>query len=53
MGCGGVRGGAALARCIAALDKLKEGAVVLGKVLDSKDSNYGFNALTECWASQP
>ena len=24
----------------------EEGAVVLGKVLDSKDSNYGFNALT-------
>jgi chaperonin GroEL len=68
-------GGVALARCVAALDKLKlegdeqigvnivkralqepmrqivenageEGAVVLGKVLDSKDSNYGFNALT-------
>jgi chaperonin GroEL len=68
-------GGVALARCVAALDKLKlegdeqigvnivkralqepmrqivenageEGAVVLGKVLDAKDSNYGFNALT-------
>ena len=68
-------GGVALARCVAALDKLKlegdeqigvnivkkalqeplrqivenageEGAVVLGKVLDSKDPNYGFNALT-------
>ena len=70
-------GGVALARCVAALDKLKledpdeqiginivkralqepmrqivenagqEGAVVLGKVLDSKDTNYGFNALTD------
>jgi chaperonin GroEL len=68
-------GGVALARCVAALDKLKlegdeqigvnivkkalqeplrqivenageEGAVVLGKVLESKDANYGFNALT-------
>jgi chaperonin GroEL len=68
-------GGVALARCVAALDKLKlegdeqigvnivkkalqeplrqivenageEGAVVLGKVLESKDPNYGFNALT-------
>jgi chaperonin GroEL len=68
-------GGVALARCIAAIDKLKvegdeqigvnivkraleeplrqivgnageEGAVILGKVLDSKDSNYGYNALT-------
>jgi chaperonin GroEL len=68
-------GGVALARCVAALDKLKlegdeqigvnivkralqepmrqivenageEGAVVLGKVLDSKDINYGFNALS-------
>jgi len=68
-------GGVALARCGAALDKLKlegdeqigvnivrkalqeplrqivenageEGAVVLGKVLDSKGANYGFNALT-------
>src|SRR5271165_66579 len=68
-------GGVALARCVAALDKLKlegdeqigvnivkralqepmrqivenageEGAVVLGKVLENKDSNYGFNALT-------
>jgi chaperonin GroEL len=68
-------GGVALARCVAALDKLKlegdeqigvnivkralqepmrqivenageEGAVVLGKVLDSKDTNYGFNALS-------
>ena len=67
-------GGVALARCVAALDKLKlegdeqigvnivkralqepmrqivenageEGAVVLGKVLESKDPNYGFNAL--------
>jgi chaperonin GroEL len=65
----------ALARCVAALDKLKlegdeqigvnivkralveplrqiaenageEGAIVLGKVTDSKDINYGFNALT-------
>jgi chaperonin GroEL len=25
----------------------QEGAVVLGKVLDSKDTNYGFNALTD------
>ncbi|MGD1023524.1 MAG: chaperonin GroEL [Candidatus Sulfotelmatobacter sp.] len=70
-------GGVALARCVAALDKLKvedpdeqigvnivkralqepmrqivenagqEGAVVLGKVLDSKETNYGFNALTD------
>jgi chaperonin GroEL len=69
-------GGVALARCAAALDKLKlegdeqigvnivkralqeplrqivenagqEGAVVLGKVLDSKDTNYGFNALSD------
>jgi chaperonin GroEL len=69
-------GGVALARCVAALDKLKlegdeqigvnivkralqepmrqivenagqEGAVVLGKVLDNKDTNYGFNALTD------
>ena len=68
-------GGVALARCVAALDKLKvegdeqigvnivkralveplrqiaensgeEGAIVLGKVNDSKDPNYGFNALT-------
>jgi chaperonin GroEL len=68
-------GGVALARCVAALDKLKldgdeqigvnivkralqepmrqivenageEGAVVLGKVLESKDINYGFNALS-------
>jgi chaperonin GroEL len=68
-------GGVALARCVAALDKLKlegdeqigvnivkralqepmrqivenageEGAVVLGKVLEAKDTNYGFNALT-------
>src|ERR1700722_1855484 len=68
-------GGVALARCVAALDKLKlegdeqigvnivkralqepmrqivenageEGAVVLGKVLESRDTNYGFNALT-------
>ena len=68
-------GGVALARCAAALDKLKpegdeqigvnivkraiteplrqivenageEGAVVLGKVLDSKDTNFGFNAFS-------
>src|SRR5580693_1490440 len=68
-------GGVALARCVAALDKLKadgdeqiginivrraiteplrmiaenageEGAVVLGKVNDSKDTNFGYNALT-------
>ena len=68
-------GGVALARCVAALDKLKlegdeqigvnivkralqepmrqivenageEGAVVLGKVLESKDINYGLNALS-------
>jgi len=68
-------GGVALARCVAALDKLKlegdeqigvnivkralveplrqiaenageEGAIVLGKVTDSKDNNYGCNALT-------
>jgi len=68
-------GGVALARCVAALDKLKlegdeqigvnivkraiteplrqiaenageEGAVVLGKVVDSKDANFGFNAQT-------
>ena len=68
-------GGVALARCVAALDKLKlegdeqigvnivkralveplrqiaenageEGAIVLGKINDSKDQNYGFNALT-------
>ncbi len=68
-------GGVALARCVAALDKLKlegdeqiginivkraiteplrqiaensgeEGAVVLGKINDSKDNNYGFNAQT-------
>jgi len=68
-------GGVALARCVAALDKLKvegdeqigvnivkralveplrqiaenageEGAIVLGKVNDSKDNNFGFNALT-------
>jgi len=65
----------ALARCVAALDKLKvegdeqigvnivkralqeplrqiaenageEGAIVVGKINDSKDQNYGFNALT-------
>jgi chaperonin GroEL len=24
----------------------QEGAIVLGKVLDAKDSNYGYNALT-------
>ena len=70
-------GGVALARCVAALDKLKvedpdeqigvnivkralqepmrqivenagqEGAVVLGKVLDNKETNFGFNALTD------
>jgi chaperonin GroEL len=68
-------GGVALARCVAALDKLKlegdeqigvnivkraiqeplrqiaenageEGAVVLGKISDSKDINFGYNALT-------
>src|SRR5512140_874552 len=68
-------GGVALARCAAALDKVKadgdeqiginivkraiteplrqivenageEGAVVLGKVNDSKDNNFGYNALT-------
>jgi len=68
-------GGVALARCAAALDKLKaegdeqtginivkraiteplrmiaenageEGAVVLGKVLDSKEANYGYNAFS-------
>ena len=68
-------GGVALARCAAALDKVKaegdeqiginivkraiteplrmiaenageEGAVVLGKVLDSKETNYGFNAFS-------
>jgi len=68
-------GGVALARCVAALDKLKlegdeqigvnivkraiteplrqivenageEGAVVLGKVNDSKDINFGYNAQT-------
>ena len=68
-------GGVALARCVAALDKLKlegdeqigvnivkraiteplrqiavnsgeEGAIVMGKVNDSKDNNYGYNALT-------
>jgi chaperonin GroEL len=68
-------GGVALARCIAALDKLKvegdeqiglnivkkalqeplrqiaensgeEGAIVLGKVFDAKDQNYGYNALS-------
>jgi len=68
-------GGVALARCVAALDKLKlegdeqiglnivkkalqeplrqiaenageEGAVVLGKINDSKDINFGYNALT-------
>jgi chaperonin GroEL len=66
-------GGVALARCVAALDKLKlegdeqiglnivkralteplrmiaenageEGAVVLGKILDSKEANFGYNA---------
>ena len=68
-------GGVALARCVAALDKLKvegdeqigvnivrravqeplrqiaenageEGAIVLGKVNDAKDTNFGYNALT-------
>src|SRR4029077_15717631 len=68
-------GGVALARSVAALDKLKlegdeqigvnivkralveplrqiaenageEGAIVLGKVNDAKDTNYGYNALT-------
>jgi len=68
-------GGVALARCAAALEKLKsegdeqiginivkravteplrmitenageEGAVVLGKVLEAKDVNFGYNALT-------
>ncbi len=68
-------GGVALARCAAALSKLKlegdeqigvnivkralqeplrqiaenageEGAIVLGKVLESKDPNFGYNALT-------
>jgi len=68
-------GGVALARCVAALDKLKvegdeqigvnivrravqeplrqiaenageEGAIVLGKINDSKDNNFGYNALT-------
>ncbi len=68
-------GGVALARCVAALDKLKlegdeqigvnivkraiteplrqiavnageEGAIVMGKINDSKDNNFGFNALT-------
>jgi chaperonin GroEL len=68
-------GGVALARCVAALDKLKlegdeqigvnivkralqeplrqiaenageEGAIVLGRINDSKDNNFGFNALT-------
>ena len=68
-------GGVALARCAAALDKVKaegdeqiginivkraiteplrqivenageEGAVILGKVLDSKEANYGFNAFS-------
>jgi len=68
-------GGVALARCAAALDKVKaegdeqiginivkraiteplrqivenageEGAVILGKVLDSKEPNYGFNAFS-------
>ena len=68
-------GGVALARCAAALDKVKadgdeqiginivkraiteplrmiaenageEGAVILGKVLDSKESNFGFNAFS-------
>jgi chaperonin GroEL len=68
-------GGVALARCAAALDKVKadgdeqiginivkraiteplrqivenageEGAVILGKVLESKETNYGFNAFS-------
>jgi len=68
-------GGVALARCAAALDKVKaegdeqiginivkraiteplrqivenageEGAVILGKVLESKEANYGFNAFS-------
>jgi chaperonin GroEL len=68
-------GGVALARCVAALDKMKlegdeqigvnivkraiteplrqiaenageEGAIVIGKINDSKDNNYGYNALT-------
>ena len=68
-------GGVALARCVAALDKLKlegdeqigvnivkraleeplrqivenageEGAVVVGKIHDSKDTNFGYNAQT-------
>ena len=68
-------GGVALARCVAALDKMKlegdeqigvnivkraiteplrqiaenageEGAIVIGKIHDSKDNNYGYNALT-------
>ncbi|HKH97901.1 MAG TPA: chaperonin GroEL [Candidatus Sulfotelmatobacter sp.] len=71
-------GGVALARCAAALDKVKaegdeqiginivkraiteplrmivenageEGAVILGKVLESKEPNYGFNALTNAY----
>src|SRR5712672_3691746 len=70
-------GGVALARCVAALDKLKlegdeqigvnivrralqepmrqiaenageEGAIVLGKINDSKDNNYGYNAQSNC-----
>src|SRR6185437_15499502 len=43
-------GGVALARSAAALDKLKldgeEHAIVLGKVLDSKESNFGYNAFS-------
>src|ERR1700682_4413471 len=68
-------GGVALARCVAALDKVKadgdeqiginivkraiteplrqiaenageEGAIVIGKINDSKDNNFGYNALT-------
>jgi chaperonin GroEL len=68
-------GGVALARCVAALEKLKlegdeqigvnivkraiaeplrmiaenageEGAIVLGKVTEAKDANFGYNALT-------
>ncbi len=69
------RNGSVMARCVAALDKLKlegdeqigvnivkraiteplrqiavnageEGAIVMGKINDSKDNNFGFNALT-------
>src|SRR5712672_3687585 len=70
-------GGVALARCVAALERLKlegdeqigvnivrralteplrqiaenageEGAIVLGKINDSKDNNYGYNAQSNC-----